>query len=157
MPKQPEENEGNNPIFKIGGKPDPNVIYAFSVGSYVAQEYHSKACGKSPKKGQNRFGCNQIGVLGLDGIRVNGTNIAPTTKVKGGAVTNAAWNATVFHRFLYDVVRYSTTTSQPHPEYLSKWLGKGGYFCKQGGVLKAYGFETDRLLRRHFLTSTSMA
>jgi ABC-type phosphate transport system substrate-binding protein len=138
--KQPEENEGTNAIFKKGGKPDPNAIYPFSIGSYVAQQFHSKTCGKSPKRGQNQFGCNQIGVLGLNGIRVGSKNIAPTTPVKGGAVTNSKWTGTIFHRTLYDVVRFNTVAN-PIPSYLHKWIGPKGYFCKQSAVIKAYGFE----------------
>ncbi len=139
VPNQPEENEGLNKIFKLGnGKPNPNVLYPYSIGAYLSQLQNSPACGKRPSKTQNMFGCNQTGVLLLNGI--SGTK--PATGRKGHLVTNPAWKSTPFQRFLYDVVPYSTSTSDHIPAYLEKYLGRKGYFCKQGGVLNAYGFET---------------
>ncbi len=137
--KQPEENEGTNKIFLKGGKPDPNVIYPFSVGDYVAEVYHSKVCGKSPKKGQNKFGCDQQGVLFLDGI----SGVAPLKKVGKSFQTNPAWNKTPFHRFIYDVVPYYGKTANHVSPKLAKFFGKTGNFCAgaQKKVLIAYGFE----------------
>jgi ABC-type phosphate transport system substrate-binding protein len=134
--KQPEENEGTNSLFKAGGKPDPNVIYPYSIGAYLSQSQNSAKCGTKPSKTQNMFGCNQIGVLVLNGI--SGTK--PATGPKGHMVTNAAWLKTPFHRFLFDVVNWAPTADHI-PAYLEKWLGKKGYFCKQPKVLTAYGFE----------------
>jgi ABC-type phosphate transport system substrate-binding protein len=136
--KQPEENEGTNSVFLSGGKPNPNVIYPFSVGSYVAQRYHSKACGGKVKKGENRFGCNQIGVLHLDGI----AGVAPTVLVHGAVRTNPKWNTTAFHRFLYNVVPYYARSADHVAPRLEKLFGRKGYLCnaKQQGVLLAYGF-----------------
>ena len=57
--KQPEENEGVNSIFLAAGKPDPNVIYPYSIGAYLSQAQYSAKCGKKPTKTQNMFGCNQ--------------------------------------------------------------------------------------------------
>jgi hypothetical protein len=141
--KQPEENEGTSSVFLSHGKPNPNVIYPFSVGAYVAEAYHSKVCGHAPKAGQNKFGCDETGVLHLDGI----AGIAPTVKKSGVPVTNPAWNSTVFRRFLYDVVPFATNTSNHIPTDLEKWFGaKGGAsFCKQTKVLEAYGFEPTSL------------
>ena len=139
--QQPEENEGTNKIFLSGKKADPNVIYPFSIGSFVAQEFHSAKCGRTPTRTQNMFGCDMRGVLGLNGITVaRGKTVAPTARVKGKTVTNPAWESTVFERTLYDVVPFNTT-SNPIPGRLHAWLGKGSYFCKQSGVLENYGFE----------------
>jgi ABC-type phosphate transport system substrate-binding protein len=132
---QPEENEGTNPIFLKSGQPNPAVIYPFSVGVYVAQEFHSAACGKRPSKTQNMFGCDQNGVLNLRSIG----GVSPTVKGPGKTlVTNQSFPVT-FRRFLYDVVRYANT-SDHIPSYLEKFLGTSGYFCKQTKVLEAYGF-----------------
>jgi ABC-type phosphate transport system substrate-binding protein len=136
---QPEENEGISPVFLRGGKPNPNVIYPFSVGSYVAQKYHSKTCGKAPKPGQNKFGCNVIGVFHLNSIG----KVAPTVKSGKSFVTNPAWNKTPFHRFIYDVVPYSSTGPGHVPVQDTRYFSRTGYFCggKQKSVLIAYGFE----------------
>lgn len=138
--QQPEENEGLSKYFHLHNNlkdaPNPNVIYPFSIGAWVAQEYHSAKCGKKPSKSQNAFGCNENGVLHLNSIG----GVAP---LKGKA-TNLKFPAP-FNRFLYAVVPYSTTTSNHIPSYLNKLLGKGGYFCKQTKVAKAYGFEPTNL------------
>jgi ABC-type phosphate transport system substrate-binding protein len=139
---QPEENEGISKVFLLkNGKPNPNVIYPFSVGAYVSQEFHSAKCGVKPKTGQNSFGCNETGVFGLNGINYKGVVYAPTVTVKGVGVTNPAWRKTAFERTLYDVVRWTSGTVQHIPGYLEKFLGPKGYFCGQGKVLAAYGFE----------------
>lgn len=141
--QQPEENEGLSKVFLKNGKPNPNVIFPFSIGAWVAQQYHSAKCGKKPSKTQNMFGCNENGVLNLNGIK----GIAPTVKGKGrhaAPVTNPRFPAP-FNRFLYAVVRYSTTPSNHIPSYLNGLLGKRGYFCKQTKVVTAYGFEPTPL------------
>lgn len=138
--QQPEENEGTSSVFLLDGKPNPDVIFPFSIGAYVAEKYNSKTCGKSVKKGQNKFGCNETGVLNLDSIG----GLAPIIVKNGVHETNPAWNNTPFRRFLYDVVRYANTKDHI-PAYLEKYFGRKGYFCKQTKVIKAYGFETTGL------------
>jgi ABC-type phosphate transport system substrate-binding protein len=133
---QPEENEGTSRLFLAGGKPDPNVIYPYSIGAFLSQLQNSGRCGRKPTRTQNQFGCNQVGVLNLNGI--SGTK--PAVGTKGHLVTNPAWLGTPFHRFLFDVVNWAATTDHI-PGYLEKYLGRAGYFCKQPKVLKAYGFE----------------
>jgi ABC-type phosphate transport system substrate-binding protein len=139
--QQPEENEGIDPAFLSGGKPNPNVIFPFSVGVWLAQAYHSAKCGHKPTKSQNMFGCAENGVLSLDGI----SGVAPFTGKGTKAVTNSKWKATPFERFLYVVVPFSTTTPDHIPSRLEGLLGKKGYLCKQGKVAQAYGFETTPL------------
>jgi ABC-type phosphate transport system substrate-binding protein len=135
---QPEENEGISKVFLLNGKPNPNVIYPYSIGAYVAQAYHSAKCGKKPSKTQNKFGCDERGVLHLNSIAGIGNPIK-------NKATNPAWNSTAFHRFLYDVVRYATNTRDHIPSYLEKYFGHKGYFCGQSKVLAAYGFEPTAL------------
>ena len=140
---QPEENEGISKVFLVHGKPNPNVIYPFSVGAWVAQQYHSAKCGKRVTKGENQFGCNENGVLHLNGIGGK----APTVKGKGkhaAPVTNPRFPAP-FDRFLYAVVPYSSSTSDHIAKNLEPLLGKHGYFCKQTKVATAYGFESTPL------------
>jgi len=139
--QQPEENEGLSQYFRDGNKPkgtpNPNVIYPFSIGAWVAQQYHDAKCGKKPKGSENMFGCNENGVLRLNGI--SGT--APTVKKgKASPVTNPKFPST-FDRFLYAVVPYASTSNHI-PAYLNGLLGHKGFFCKQTKVVLAYGFET---------------
>ena len=136
--KQPEENEGISGVFLVKGKPNPNVIYPFSVGSFVAQSLHSKRCGGAFKKGDNRFGCNEVGVFHLNGIG----GVAPTVKVGKSRQTNPAWNKTPFHRFLYNVVPFYSKTADHIAPRLERFFGRKGFFCnkKEKSVLIAYGF-----------------
>jgi hypothetical protein len=145
VPQQPEENEGVSKVFLLHGKPNPNVIYPFSIGAYLAQEFHAASCKKGAShKGKNKFGCDQNGVLGLNGINVNGKSIAPTAKVRGSKipVTNPKFESTVFERELYVVVPWASTKDHI-PSYMEKFFGKKGYLCKQTSVIKNYGFEVD--------------
>jgi ABC-type phosphate transport system substrate-binding protein len=71
-----EENEGINPALN-----SPETIFIFSIGSYISQAYRSAACTNpdcsevsatqfpcASVTGQNAFGCNEVGVLGLGSI-----------------------------------------------------------------------------------------
>jgi ABC-type phosphate transport system substrate-binding protein len=143
--QQPEENEGISPVFLLNGKPNPNVIYPYSVGAYLSEEFHSASCAKhASHKGKNKFGCDDTGVLGLNGINVNGKNIAPSAAVKGSKipVTNPKWENTPFERELYVVVPWAKA-KEHIPSNLQKFFGSKGYFCKQTAVVQDYGFEAD--------------
>lgn len=134
--QSPEENEG---LFS--GFNSPNAIFPFSVGSYVAQKYHSAACGKKPTSSQNEFGCNETGVLGLN--KINGT--APLTTAKVPTINP---NFTpVFVRTLYNILRYTTTTKDHILSRLEPFFGGAhaavkGYLCSTAGakVIANYGF-----------------
>jgi hypothetical protein len=145
--RQPEENEGISPAFALHGKPNPNVIFPFSVAAYVAQEAHSAACGKPPTKGQNAFGCDETGVLRLDGIGavIDGktTDVAPTVPSHGVPVTNPLWNRTAFHTLEFDVVSYSSAKGNVNhiAPRLMRIFGPHGYWCTNPAVLGSYGFE----------------
>jgi ABC-type phosphate transport system substrate-binding protein len=69
------EDQGVSPVLN-----DPDAIVPYSVAAYIAQVYHSAACLNAgctgnpacmPTGSQNRFGCDQHGVLGLN--EINGT------------------------------------------------------------------------------------
>jgi ABC-type phosphate transport system substrate-binding protein len=137
---QPEENEGLAKVFLLkNGKPNPNVLYPFSIASYVAQEAHSPALHHKPGKGQNRFGFDETGVLFLNGI----SGIAPTVKSHGLPVINPKWNSTPFRRYVYDVVPFSSAKGNVNniPADLVKFFGPKGYWCTHNSVLQDYGFE----------------
>jgi ABC-type phosphate transport system substrate-binding protein len=136
----PEENEGVNKVFK--GANAKNVVFPFSVGKYIAQKFHSAACGKKPTKTQNAFGCNQIGNLVLR--KVNGT--APTKGTGAGTVINASF-APAFQRIVYDVVPYATATKDHIPARLERFFASShaktkGWFCgtQARKILINYGF-----------------
>jgi ABC-type phosphate transport system substrate-binding protein len=136
----PEENEGISPAFltSVGGKnvPNPNVLFPYSIGSWVAQEYHSKACNKLPKKGQNNFGCDENGVLFLNGI----AGTAPLVTAKGVTSLNPRFSS-FFRRTLWDVVPFNTVAKPISPR-LAKFFGPKGWFCnkKERSIIEDYGF-----------------
>jgi hypothetical protein len=114
----PEENEGINPALNGAA-----VIYPFSIGSYVEQAFHSAACGKVPTKKQNRFGCNETGVLTLG-------KVAGVLPLSGMAI-NPAFAKTTLGRTLYNTVRFATT-AQPIPALMVPIFGSKaakGFIC----------------------------
>jgi ABC-type phosphate transport system substrate-binding protein len=141
--KVPEENEGIDGGFLItvDGKkvPNPNLLFPFSVGSYVAQEYHSKVCGKPAKKGENNFGCDETGVLFLRSIE----GIAPTVVKDGVGSINPKFDPT-FIRTLYDVVPWYKSSTDISPR-LARFFGPKGWFClaSHQSVIEDYGFLPD--------------
>jgi hypothetical protein len=150
QPTTLEENEGVNPVFT--SKNAPNILIPYSAGRWVAQQYHSPACAtaacqtvngqgvfiqcKTPKKGQNLFGCDVNGVLRINDI--NGTS--PITGKGSSAVLSQRFTPG-FVETLYDVVRGTDSI----PAYLQKFFGPKGAFCSSAyqSVIKAYGFLPD--------------
>ena len=114
----PEENEG---VF--AGFNNPNAVFIYSIGAFIAEKYHSAACGAKPKPGQNLFGCNQTGFLGINKI----SGVSPTTTAKV-PVINLKFPADFF-RTLYNVVRWSGTTKTHIPAYLQGLFSKSGFLC----------------------------
>jgi ABC-type phosphate transport system substrate-binding protein len=151
-----EENEGvNAEFYNSNNKADgvnKNIITLFSIGSYIDQSAHGKTCGAKPKKGQNEFGCNQVGVLHLGAIAPAGktTGVAPTTKIKGATVINPAFPG-IWKRFLFSVVT-AVPGSNPIPPYLRRFLDAykthhaksyvNGFFCSPGqaSTIENYGY-----------------
>jgi hypothetical protein len=142
--QQPEENEGISRVFLLkNGKPNPNVLYPYSIAAYVSQEAHSAKLHKKPTKAQNMFGFDETGALFLNGIKVGTKAIAPTVVSKREPVINPAWNATVFRRYVYDIVLFSSARGNVGgiPANLVKFFGPRGYWCTHNTVLQDYGFE----------------
>lgn len=137
---KPEENEGQFAAFN-----SPNVIYIYSIGAYVAQQYHSPLPGHAPTAGQNAFGTNVTGFLGLG--EISGVNPLSAGKVP---TINPAF-PTAFWRTIYNVVRYTSGT----PDNMSKKLeaifgakAEKGYICSNAAAqttIVDYGFVPYKL------------
>jgi ABC-type phosphate transport system substrate-binding protein len=140
-----EENEGVNPVLA-----GPQTIFPYSIGKYIAERYHSAKCLNSgctpnssgvvctPTASQNQFGCNTRGSMNLKQIG----GVAPTTGAGGSTVINSSFPAT-FQRTLYDVVKYSTTTTDHIPSNMESLFGASGWICTNSTAhtqLKHYGF-----------------
>jgi ABC-type phosphate transport system substrate-binding protein len=131
----PEENEGT-----FAGFNSPNAIFIYSIGAYVAQKYHSAACGAKPTKAQNEFGCNLTGKLALGKI----LGVSPITSAKV-PVINPKFPATYF-RTVYNILRYNVGTKDHIGPKLEKFFSSKalkGYLCTSPtatAAIKAYGF-----------------
>lgn len=160
-PNSLEQNEGVNPILNTA-----EGIYIFSVGSYIAQDYHSAACLNSgctpngsgqicsPTGSQNKFGCDEIGVLQLNTIGGSKPTAPwPLTASTTKAVINSGFSLQ-FQHTLYDVVRYDSKTTDhipgaesgaPGGVNLEQFFGATGYMCTAAAAktaIKNYGFLT---------------
>jgi ABC-type phosphate transport system substrate-binding protein len=133
-----EQNQGQSAAFN-----SPNAIAIYSVGDWIAQKFHSAACSKKPAAGQNEFGCNQTGFLGLN--KINGVSPITTAKIP---TINKAFAATHFTRTLYSIVRYNTTTGDHIFPRLEAFIASAhakvkGYICTSKTALAdiaSYGF-----------------
>jgi ABC-type phosphate transport system substrate-binding protein len=121
-----EENEGINPALNSAG-----AIYIYSVGDYLAQAFHSAACTNSsctgnpactPSSTQNKFGCDETGVLGLGEISKSKPT-APWPPVKASRINSKF--SLLYQRTLYDVVRFDSHTADHIP---------GGESGSPGGI-----------------------
>jgi ABC-type phosphate transport system substrate-binding protein len=136
----PEENEGTYAGFN-----SPNAVFIYSVGAYVAQKYHSAACGAKPTKAQNAFGCNTTGVLVPEKI----SGVAPLSAGKVPTI-NPKFPAS-FGRTVYNVVRYWVGTKDHLSPKLEKIFGarsEHGYLCSNAAaqtIVRDYGFVTTPL------------
>jgi hypothetical protein len=144
-----EDNEGVSSAFT--GKIAKNVLIPYSAAIWVAQ-YHSPECAtagcptvngqgvfilcKPPSKGQDIFGCDLNGVLGLNDI--NGTS--PTSGKGAGLVSNPGFTPG-FVATMYDIVRGTDSI----PGYLAVYFGPKGAFCSKAyrSVITDYGFVVD--------------
>jgi ABC-type phosphate transport system substrate-binding protein len=145
-----EENQGNSSIFN-----SPEAIFIYSIGDYVAQEYHSATCTNAhctgnppctPTASQDTYGCNFTGYLGLGEIK----SIKPLTATKVPAINPSF--PIQFQRSLYDVVRYDPKTTDhipggesgsPGALNLEQFFAASGYFCTNAtskAAIKDYGF-----------------
>jgi ABC-type phosphate transport system substrate-binding protein len=147
-----EENEGVNPVLN-----DPNAIFPYSIGKYIAERFHSATCSNSactptngiachPAGTQNLFGCNTHGTMVLKEI----SGIAPTTGTGKKTVINSSFPAT-FQRTLFEVVPWDPATVDHIPGAtkpvggvnLEPIFGASGFICKNTVAktdLRNYGF-----------------
>jgi ABC-type phosphate transport system substrate-binding protein len=133
----PEENEGT---FK--GFNSANAIFIYSIGAYVAQKYHSAACGAKPTRKQNEFGCNDTGYLTLGKIG----GVSPLSSAKVPTINPKFPKS--YWRTLYNVVNYATGTKDHISKKLEGIFGSTGYLCKSPAAKKAivdYGFVVTPL------------
>ena len=149
-----EENQGVNPLLQ-----DPDAIFPFSIGKYIAERFHSATCFNAactpnangvrcaPSGSKNLFGCNTHGTLVLK--QING--VAPTTGTSGSTVINSAFPAT-FQRTVFEVVPWDPNTAdhipgteagRPGGVNLEPIFGASGFVCTNAVAkadLKKYGF-----------------
>jgi ABC-type phosphate transport system substrate-binding protein len=149
-----EENEGVNPVLN-----DPDAIFPYSIGKYIAERFHSATCLNSactpnssgiachPSAHQNLFGCNTHGTMVLK--QING--VAPTTGSGTSTVINSSFPAT-FQRTVFEVVPFDPNTSDhipgsesgaPGGVNLEPIFGASGFVCSNSRAkadLKNYGF-----------------
>jgi len=133
-------------VFK---KNPGNIVFPFSIGKYIAQKFHSAACGKKPGKGQNQFGCNAVGNLVLRSVTNQAHKVTAPTVGTGVKTTINPSFAANFQRLVYDVVPSGTTAnripSRLQPFFNPATTAKGkvsGYFCGATArkILVSYGF-----------------
>jgi hypothetical protein len=154
-----QENEGLNPALDSA-----EAIYIYSVGDYIAQAFHSAACTNSgcspappgqplcqPDADQNKFGCDETGVLQLGEI----SKIDPLTDQ-----TPPTINTTFplpFQNTLFDVVRYDPGTADhipggepgsPGSINLEQFFSADGFACSEAETttIEDYGFLSSWLL-----------
>lgn len=147
------ENEGVNPVLD-----DPNAVFPYSVSAYIAQVYHSAACASAsctgspactPASGQNLFGCDQHGVLGLN--EINGTAPAAPWPLPAPPAqpTITGTFTPLFRHTVYDVVRYDPGTADHMPSYLEPFFAaqgasRPGWICSASQAaadISDYGFR----------------
>jgi ABC-type phosphate transport system substrate-binding protein len=136
----PEENEGTYAGFN-----NPNAIFIWSIGAYVAQKYHSAACGKAPTKSQNQFGCNLTGFIVPE--KISGVNPLSAGKLP---TINSKFPAS-YWRTVYNVVKYWTGTADhlsPKDNHIFGPKSQKGYICSNAAAqttIKDYGFVPSGL------------
>jgi ABC-type phosphate transport system substrate-binding protein len=153
-----QENEGVNPVLN-----DPNAIFPYSIGKYIAEAFHSNKCISSScaptsagltcihTPGNNLFGCNTHGTMVLK--QING--VAPTTGSGSGTVINSAFPST-FQRTVFEVVPYDPATTDHIPGAtspvggvnLEPLFGASGFVCTNATAkadLTNYGFLVSPL------------
>jgi ABC-type phosphate transport system substrate-binding protein len=138
-----EENEGTNRVLH-----NPNAIFPYSIGKFIAEKFHSAKCLNSsctpvrgvqcrPGRGQNLFGCDTHGTMVLHPI-----NRTPPTL---GTGKNTRINPIFIHQFtrtLFEVVRFAST-SDHIPANLEPFFGARGWVCTNATAkadLLNYGF-----------------
>jgi ABC-type phosphate transport system substrate-binding protein len=135
----------------------PETIVPYSVADYIAQVYHAAPCLNSsctgspactPTAGQDMFGCDQHGVLGLGEIGGSAPVLPwpPPSPPCTGCKINQNFTP-LFQRLVYAVVRDANTTDHIpaylEPFFAAKTANPPGYVCTDPTALSdlaAYGF-----------------
>ena len=131
----PEENEGTYAGFNSA-----NAIFIWSIGAYVAQKYHSAACGKTPTRAQNQFGCNLTGFTVPE--KISGVNPLSSGRVP---TINKSFPI-AYWRTVYNVVKYYTGTADhlsPKDNHIFGPRSQKGYICSNASAqltIEDYGF-----------------
>jgi ABC-type phosphate transport system substrate-binding protein len=147
-----QDNSGIAPVLN-----SPETIVPYSVADYVAQVYRDASCVNpscsgsppcTPAAGQDTFGCDQHGVLGLG--EIGGSEPMrpwpPPAPPCTACQINPKFNS-LFQRLVYVVVR-DASTKDNIPAYLepffsAKTASPPGFVCSAPTALKditAYGF-----------------
>jgi ABC-type phosphate transport system substrate-binding protein len=141
-----QEDEGVNPALH-----SPEAIFPYSVGTYLAQRYHSAHCLNAtctpvngvtctPGNGQNLFGCDLHGTMALHMVNGRAPTVPfPLTNASKNAVINKLFNLPLL-RPLFDVVRGAPGTI---PAYLQPFFSHTGWVCANATAktdIKHYGF-----------------
>jgi ABC-type phosphate transport system substrate-binding protein len=145
-PSTLEENEGVDSVLA-----GPNTIFPYSVGKWIAEKDHSAKCfntGCTPNSngkvcntgvnGTNLYGCNTHGTMTLK--KINNSN--PLVGTAPSQTINPNFTK-AFLRTVFEVVKYSTSTTDHIPGYLEPFFGHTGYVCANATAqkdLKNYGF-----------------
>jgi ABC-type phosphate transport system substrate-binding protein len=145
-----QQNEGVAPSLNANAA---NVIFPFSIGKYLAEQFHSASCGTiaqcfadpshcTPSAGLNLFGCDTHGTLQLNPITESGGTVTnPTTPFPPvhKSTLNLGFDPS-FLLLLYEVVNAPKGTV---PAKLAPFFGPSGYTCTNATAkadLKNYGF-----------------
>jgi ABC-type phosphate transport system substrate-binding protein len=147
-----QDNEGISRVLD-----SPEVIVPYSVADYIAQVYHDAPCANAsctgspactPAAGQNAFGCDQHGVLGIHEIGGSEPVLPwpPPSPPCPACAINPKFSP-MFQRFVYAVVR-GAATHDDIPAYLepffsAKTAKPAGFVCTARTALAdltAYGF-----------------
>ena len=149
-----QDNQGINPVLN-----SPGAIVPYSVADYIAQVYHDAPCTNSactgsppcvPAAGQNMFGCDEHGVLGLHAI--GGSKPVKPWPPPSPPCPSCAINPNFIHLFervVYVVVR-DAATPDDIPAYLEPiFAGRNaqqpGFVCTAPAAdsdIVSYGFLT---------------
>jgi ABC-type phosphate transport system substrate-binding protein len=147
-----QDNQGINPVLD-----SPEAIVPYSVADYIAQAYHGAPCANSsctgspactPAAGEDLFGCDQHGVLGIN--EVGGSKPMLPWPPPGSPCAQCKINSrfkALFQRTVYVVVRYASTPDDIpaylEPFFAAKTANTPGWACSSPQAQKditRYGF-----------------
>ena len=149
-----QDNQGISPVLN-----SPEAIVPYSVADYIAQAYHDAPCANSsctgspacaPAGGENLFGCDQHGVLGIN--EIGGSKPMLPWPPPGSPCSQCKINSRfkpLFQRTIYDVVRYAPTPDNIpaylEPVFAATTATTPGWACSSPQAQKditSYGFLT---------------